>query len=281
MQKFAILGFPDDLGVKNNNGRPGASKGPEAFRLAFQKLKGERTIQESIELDNDVSTDDSNIEQSHNNAANQLKQIHKDAITSIVIGGGHDYAFPHLKGIKEALPENYKLGCINIDPHFDLRPDQPKILSGSPFYMALENEVLKGENFIEFGIQRHCNQKSLWEYARNKNIVTIPMEELRFGKAVERFVQVYTKLESIADRIVISLDLDSVCSAYAPGVSAPATEGFTPSEILQIIAFIAKQEQVISLGIYELNPSLDIDNRTAKLAAVTAYHFMDERTRQF
>ena len=79
---------------------------------------------------------------------------------------------------------------------------------------------------------------------------------------------------------MLSLDLDAIQAAFAPGVSAPAMEGFTPSEILEMMLIAARDEKVVSLGIFELNPEYDIDERTARLAATCAYHFMDERLRK-
>ncbi len=71
----------------------------------------------------------------------------------------------------------------------------------------------------------------------------------------------------------MSLDLDALASAYAPGVSAPQSEGFTAMDVMEMMEFAGGQKKCISLGIFELNPEHDSDRRTAQLAATLAYHW--------
>lgn len=276
-EQGALIGFPDDKGVFNNGGRPGAAEGPGAFRAWWPKPKGIHSVQKALKDagDHEVAGDD--VAQSHINAAGLVSQEHQEKGVTLTIGGGHDYAFPHLKGISKTLASDAKLGCINLDPHFDLRAYQDNVLSGSPFRMALEEKVMEGQNLVEFGIQRHCNGPDLWEYAEQNKVKVFPYEDMRFGQTIEAFKKALYELSHHCHAIVLSLDLDSVNMAYAPGVSAPAVEGFTPSEILEIMKLAANTEQVVSLGIYELNPAYDIDNHTSRLAMAAAYHFLDEK----
>ncbi len=276
-QQCALIGFPDDKGVYNNGGRPGAAEGPSTFRAWWQKPKGVHQVQSAVKDlgDNQVFGED--IPQSHANAVEMVRQSQEEFGKTLIVGGGHDYAFPHLKGVSETLGKDKKMGCINLDPHFDLRPNENKILSGSPFYMALEDGVMEGQNLVEFGIQRHCNGIDLWRYAESKKVKIFPYEDMRFGRTIEAFKKALYELSHHCDTIVISLDLDAVNMAYAPGVSAPAVEGFTPSEMLEVMKLAANTEQVKSIGIYELNPTYDIDNHTARFAVTTAYHFLDEK----
>ena len=73
----------------------------------------------------------------------------------------------------------------------------------------------------------------------------------------------------------MSLDLDSLACAFSPGVSAPQSEGFVSSEILEMMEIAGKEPKVISLGIFELNPEHDRDELSARLAATASYHFIE------
>lgn len=271
---FSIIACGDDRGVANNNGRVGASGGPLSFWKYFEKIKTRSTaINQVKELQLvDLAAD---IEATHQSVVDALVEQHKNSPLSIFVGGGHDYAYPHLEGIQKAI--NGSVGCINIDPHFDLRKPNPEILSGSPFYMAIENEILKGSDLVEFGIGEHCNGPELWEYANSKKVEICTFPEIRKKDRISEFAKYLENLSKRVENIVISLDLDAIQAAYAPGVSAPAAEGFTPSEILGMIEISAKNEKVCSFGIYELNPKYDIDNRTARLAALTAFEFIHNK----
>ncbi len=274
---ISLVGFPDDKGVYNNGGRPGAADGPSVFRSWLSKPKGIHPVQDALEDAGDIEVAGEDIPQSHSNAVALVQQAQNQMGNTLVVGGGHDYAFAQLKGIAQTLSDTNKLGCINLDPHFDLRPYSDKILSGSPFYMALEEGIMEGQNLVEFGIQRHCNGPELWQYARDNKVKVYFYEDLRFGKTIDAFKKALYELSHHCDAIVISLDLDSINMAYAPGVSAPAVEGFTPSEVMEMMKLAAHTEQVISLGIYELNPKFDIDNHTARFAVTTAFHYLDEK----
>lgn len=278
-RRGCLLGFPDDKGVENNKGRVGAKDGPSAFRKQFLKLGGANPVHEMMIDKGDVEIDRDETGQNHQRATAFVKEHHREHDFSLIIGGGHDYAYPHLQGVKEAYGQHFRLGCINIDAHLDLRPDEGAILSGSPFYMAIDRNVLQGHRLIEFGIQYHCNSQHLWEYAHKQEITVMTFDQLRNGKAIEEFRDALEELCESCDGVVISMDLDSIQAASAPGVSAPAPEGFTPSDLLQIIEMSGRDDNVKSLGIYELNPIYDRDDHTARLASLAAYNFCRLKTR--
>ena len=270
--KWCLLGFADDEGVKNVGGRIGAAKGPRTFREFFYKLNPRNdVISDMTDLEDAVFRIDE-LEEKHSDAIEAVQQNHPLYDFSIVVGGGHDYSYCHLKGIKNALPKK-KIGCINIDPHFDMRKPDPDITSGSPFYLALEEGIIKGRDMVCYGIQPHSNGPALWDFAKKHKVKVIEFNKMRFGKSSTRFKEALRDLAERVDVIVLSVDLDSLSAPFAPGVSAPAVEGFTPSDIMEMIGIASVERKVRSLGIFELNPNYDQDNRTARLAAAIAYYF--------
>jgi formiminoglutamase len=268
---WCLLGIPDHQGVYNVHGRLGAAKGPQAFRDVFRFLKGPAAVQNSlIDAGNLSVTRD--ISNNHRQAADFIYQHHKKTNLSVVVGGGHDHGYSQLLALSKLGP----VACINIDAHLDVRKPSPIPSSGSPFYLAIENGILNKKNFIEFGIQDHCNSQDLWDYVESKDISVIPFKTLRNGNAVKKFKSALEKLSIGNNQVVVSFDLDSVACAFAPGVSAPQSEGFTPSEIIEMMEISGQNKKVSSLGIFELNPLHDIEKSTARLAATAAYHFIEE-----
>jgi arginase family enzyme len=162
----------------------------------------------------------------------------------------------------------------------DVRKAEPVITSGSPFYLAIENKVVDPSLLIEFGIQSHCNGPDLWNYISKKKISVVAFEKLRHGKAASVFSQTLKKLRTRCDAIVVSLDLDAAAAAHSPGVSAPQSEGFSSSDVIEMMEIAGRDKKVVSLGIFELNPVFDLDERTARLGATAAYHFIDHALRR-
>jgi formimidoylglutamase len=281
--KWSLIGIPDHQGVMNVGGRLGAASGPLAFRRVFARLKGQGGVQSCLQDLGDLSGLGSDVAKNHKLASRLVSKGHQGTGLSVVVGGGHDHGYSHLVGIREALQSKkskVRLGCINIDAHLDVRKAEPIITSGSPFYLAIENKVVDPKLMVEFGIQSHCNGPELWDYIAKKKVPVVPFEKLRHGKAAQIFSQTLKKLRSQCDAIAVSLDLDAAAAADAPGVSAPQAEGFSPSDIIEMMEIAGMDKKVISLGIFELNPIYDLDDRTARLGATAAYHFIDHALRR-
>lgn len=279
VQRWSLVGVPDHQGVLNVGGRVGAAQGPRSFRKIFGRLRGRDGVAESCVDSGDLEPITQDVAENHRAASAFVRRSHSSAGLSVVIGGGHDHGFSHLAGIAAAMPKK-KIACINIDAHLDVRKAEPVITSGSPFYLAIEQGVLHPSRFVEFGIQPHCNGKELWDYVEKKKVQVVEFEKLRNGKAGQAFAKALRALAAKSDAIVVSLDLDAAASAFAPGVSAPQAEGFSGSDILEMMAIAGKTKKVVSLGIFELNPSHDIDDRTARLGATAAYHFIAHALRR-
>lgn len=277
--KWSLISIPDHHGVQNVGGRLGAAFGPRAFWEAFVRMNGHRTgegsIQQALHHHSTVEPITSVVEENHEAAAKMVSEAALQVDRTVIIGGGHDHGYSHLLGIRRALGPDIRIGCLNIDAHLDVRKPSPKIGSGSPFYLSIENGVIQGKDLIEFGIQSHCNTPELWDYAFTKQIEIVPFRVCRHSQALVYIKLSLEKLAQQVDVIVVSLDLDSVAESFAPGVSAPQSEGFSATEIIEICEVAGANEKVISLGIFELNPLHDIGGRTARLAATGAFHFLE------
>jgi formimidoylglutamase len=274
--KWSLIGIPDHQGVIHVGGRIGAAYGPEAFRKQLIKMKGRDGVLESMSDHGDVEISE-DIQLNHQSAARAIREAHDANRLTVVIGGSHDHGYSHLLGLGGP---KIKLGCMNIDAHLDVRKPAPLVSSGSPFYLALESGVIQPQHFVEFGIQPHCNAPELWKYIESKKAKVVPFEALRSGRAVTVFARELKKLTSSCDVVAVSLDLDAAAMAYAPGVSAPQSEGFTASEILEMMQISGKSSRVASLGIFELNPVHDRDEQTSRLAANAAYSFVASALRR-
>ena len=149
--------------------------------------------------------------------------------------------------------------------------------SGSPFRRLIEEGILAGPRLVEFGIQAHCNAEDLWKVSKKLGVKTVPYASLRDGKAVRTFKASLKSLSAKCDEVMMSVDLDALSYAYAPGVSAPQAEGFTGGELLQMMEIAGSDKKVTSLGVFELAPPLDFQNYTSRLAAQAVWHFLEAK----
>jgi formiminoglutamase len=268
---IAILGYVCDEGVRRNRGRIGADKGPKALRERLAKLPIHFESKRVIDIGDAVCIDD-DMESCQEMFTNLISRLIEKKIFPIAIGGGHDISYGHFMGIWSVVKstEKKKIGIINFDAHFDLRPVEGKGNSGTPFNQIISE--LEGENehidYFAIGIQQQSNTKELFEIAKDKNIGYAINYDCESSNA--ELDALKNKLLSFIennDYLYITIDLDGFSSAYAPGVSAPSPLGFTPYFMFKMLSFLFNTKKVISFDIAELNPSLDRDSLTANLAA--------------
>lgn len=266
-RKIGILGYSGEEGVIRNQGRIGTIEGPSSIRKMLGTIA--LHLPENIPILDygDIFTLDQDMESSHE----VISKITHDLLSTnhfpVLLGGGHDLAYAHGRGaLKYVKEKGEKLGIINLDAHFDLRPlVKGKGHSGSPFFQLAE-EFPEDFNYLALGIQRAANPKSLFETAEKLKSRYIVMEDFRLYNWEFIEEQISWFIDSV-DKIYLSIDLDGFSSAFAPGVSAPSPMGFNPQIAFKVFELIVKSKKLISLDVVELNPQFDQDNATARLAA--------------
>ena len=286
---FCFLGFCCDEGVKRNKGRIGAAKAPLSIRKEMANLACHFQQKAALFDAGDIWCFEDNLERAQEELARYITRIFSLGLFPIILGGGHEIAFGHYKGIVSAvesllyprhLRENANsrssrekgLGIINFDAHFDLRPYQSGASSGSPFLQIADycREKNLGFSYFCLGIQTYSNTRSLFKTAEALGVEYILAKEID-EKSLSR---IYRKLEKYIRQhkyIYLTLCSDVFSSAFAPGVSAPQPFGLHPEILLKLIKYIIKSGKVVSIDIAEVSPRFDEDNQTAQLAAITIY----------
>lgn len=278
-----LIGVPQDIGVERNGGRPGAAAGPEAIRRALSKLtingmhEQIATARLVIADAGDIDTDGKTLEQIHDEQHDVVSEALRCGYLPIILGGGHDCAWPTIRAM-ESMGKPY--GVINIDAHADVRPlKEGRTHSGSPFHQLLsmnESHLLPG-GFAEFGLQQHSVAASHLAFVREHGMQVWMLDDIRGHESTYAWERAWDAC-AMSQRTYISLDLDAFSSAYAPGVSAPAVDGFTPAEITPCLRFAAQSGSLAAFDVVELNPRYDVDGRTAKLAALMIAEVLGEVT---
>jgi formiminoglutamase len=272
---FALVGFRCDEGIRRNHGRIGAAEGPAAIRHALGRLPVQKTNFHLFDAGN-ITCVDGDLEESQKALGSIVALLLDHHIIPIIIGGGHELAWGHYQGIARHYPHQ-NLGIINFDAHFDMRPLQPHNAgtSGTPFLqMALAHESAQRRfDYNVVGIQHASNIRLLFDTAKQYNAHIILADELHQGQQ-QKCVDFIDRIIDQNEIIYMSLCLDVFASAFAPGVSAIQPLGLTPWDIIPFIRQLAASGKVVSFDIAELSPRYDVDQRTAKLAAVLIYEII-------
>jgi formiminoglutamase len=188
------------------------------------------------------------------------------------MGGGHELAFGHYLGLASHLEKNFpgkkRIGIINFDAHFDLRPFAGESTSGTPFSQisdfCAEKEI--DFSYLVLGIQKIANTKWLFQRAKDLGVHVIERDEM----IMENRVVLSKKIADFwrhQDQVYVTICLDAFSAHVAPGVSAPSVEGIPLDSFFTLLSEILKSGKVSCLDVAELSPPFDPDGRTAKFAA--------------
>ncbi len=283
--KITIIGVPNDLG----QARRGVEEGPRALRAAGLAAALEKLGYEVVDAGdvpvyrfrkNDGHQKLKNLDsvvRVNEKLAAVVDGVIKEKRFPLILGGDHSIAIGALAGISK----NYKnLGVIWFDAHGDLNTAETT-LSGNIHGMPLAAG-------LGFGHFRLTSLYGYWPKVKTANVIIVGARSLDPGEeelieriGIKTFAAAEIKKNGIAettravishfrekaDGVHLSLDLDVLDPAAAPGVGTPVAGGLSYEETLAAMRILARSGLVTSLEVVEVNPRLDEDERTVKAAA--------------
>jgi agmatinase len=253
MPNISLIGLPTDI---NSSFERGSAQAPTAIRSALWSDRGNMACESGLEIGIDIQIDDlGDLPLSEITPDDDTLIRHAVAAVlgcgsvPILLGGDHAVTLP----ILQAIAAQHGPPTIL---HFDAHPDTYHDFEGnprshaSPFARIMEAGLAK--RLVQVGIRtltRHCREQAA-----------------RFGiEAIEMRHFAVDKVPVLEGPVYISLDLDGIDPAFAPGVSHPESGGLTVREVLGILDRVTAP--IIGADIVELNPSRDLGDVTAILAA--------------
>ncbi len=266
--KFVLLGCPQDEGVKRNHGRIGAADAPNQIRKSLYKFAVPAGLKRGDLFDAGNTIIGETLEETHETQTKIVSQIIRDGKKLIVLGGGNDISYPDCAG----LALNYKkFLAFNIDSHLDVRKNKVRN-SGTPYRQLLEEKKIEPKNFFELAVQPFANSDIYQVYLTKKKVKIVTLDQFR-EKGIQKTLRAILKSNKLK-AIFWGIDMDSVRSSDAPGVSASYPTGLTAEELLSIAQIAGKVKRSRVFEISEVNPKYDIDSRTCKLAALAITEFI-------
>jgi formimidoylglutamase len=264
---LCLLGLPYDGGIPS---RPGARFGPRAIREALGAFGAHDGRDDIPPLDDlgDLPLPTMNGREAHARIEEAARRVFSGGCLPVFLGGDHGCTGSVIRGLARARPD-LRLALVSIDAHLDVREyeDDASLSSGTPFRRALETRVLSGERTAMIGLRAFANSRHYLDWARGQGIRTVGMEEIPASGPREITRDTISEITQGADALYLSIDLDAVDVAFAPGVSAPGIGGFSSREMIEIVGEIAGHPALVGADIMELSPPYDPDGRTARLAA--------------
>jgi formiminoglutamase len=294
---YIIIGVHEDIGVKANLGRGGADSCWFPFLDSFLNIQsndffsGENVliaghfdftdVKKLININ--AATDDEKLE-AYRHAVNMIdyeveelvKLVTQYKKLPVIIGGGHNNAYPAIKGAAKGLFKAdvlplAQINCINLDAHADYRPLEGRH-SGNAFRYADEDGYLN--KYCVVGLHENYLQQNVWiDMVNNPFIDCITYEDI-FIHEKRNYIQAIAHATGFTEDNYagIELDLDSIenvlSSAYSPC-------GITPLHARQFMNFVATDSKVAYVHISEGATDLENGEENSTTGKLISYLVTD------
>lgn len=261
-----LVGFAVDEGVRRNQGRIGAAHGPAALRQALANLPAPATT--ALWDAGTVHCEAQALEAAQAELSTTVAQVRAQGGLPLVLGGGHEVAWATFGGLVPEGRTPGRLLVLNLDAHFDLRhASAPN--SGTPFAQIHQWCTAHRQPFAytALGISRFANTPALFDRAqatgtrwRLDEVLQTPDDWTQAQLELAQDLQA-------CDAVYLTICLDVLSAALAPGVSAPAALGVPLPFIEAVIEQVKASGKLIAADMAELNPTFDRDGQTARVGA--------------
>ena len=250
-----IFGVPFD---STHSYKPGCRFGPDAIRDAFNNIEIFQP-EFGVDLEAEAISDLGNTK--HTVVAAEMLQMVKDVTSElkkqdkqiIILGGEHLITL----GSFTCFPKD--TGYVVFDAHYDLRDQYADTKLSHAAYLRRIVEERGSENIVHVGARAFVKEELA--FLKEHNIATVSDKEISNGNGPK----LLKDITSTFDRVYLSVDLDVLDPAFAPGVGNPEAVGISSRELYDLITTL-QNKKIVAADMVELNPTYD-NGSTASMAA--------------
>jgi len=271
----AVIGAPVDMGI----GRRGAAWGPRGLRTAEQYIPwgqashavlphqhvGVKPFAELRCVDyGDAGVDPLDIEESHVEIRARVREIIEAGAMPLVLGGDHSIMRPDVSAMADVYgPGN--VGVIHFDAHYDAGNDNfgHPVSHGTMIRRLLEEEHLLGKNFVQVGLRGWAPTEGDIAWMRSQEMKSHYMAEIERDGLPAVMERAIAEATDGPDYLFLSVDIDCLDPAFAPGTGTPEPGGLTPRELFPFIRRLCAETNVVGMELVEVAPLLDPSYLTA------------------
>ncbi len=251
----AIVGAPTDDLVSD---RPGARFGPRAIRAAScpagAHLEAEIDAFAELRLVDfgDAPVLPADAARTHAAIEATVAQVLDAGAVPIVLGGDHSIAEPD---IRACAAKHGPVGLIHFDTHTDTgtRVFGVELSHGTPMYRLVEAEHVAPERYVQIGLRGYWPGEREFAWQAERRITSFFMHDVRergIRAIVDETVQRVGK-----GPVFLSVDVDVLDPAFAPGTGTPEPGGMTPADLLWACRELSARVELVGADVVEVCPT--------------------------
>jgi agmatinase len=255
---FVLYGVPFD---GTSSFRSGSRWAPDEMRKVSYNFE---TYNPELGVDlADVPTHDMGNIDTYVNVDETLEEVYlltKGIVNAgkipIMMGGEHSLTYPCVKAF------GGKAGFVVLDAHLDLRPEYRGVKYN---HACVSRHVIEEltDKYVSIGVR--SGPKEEWAFVRDHPEYKFYTADDVCCKGIDAILQEVDAYLSDCDCIYLSLDMDAVDPAYAPGLGTPEPFGITPRDVRAVIRHLAPE--TVGFDVVEISPEYDCGEITSILGA--------------
>jgi arginase len=282
-----LLGIQED---RNGSFLRGPAKAPPLIRSRFNCDSGNTTSEQGVELgliedsqtnggeiqdfgdipllarSNSTAPTQPTIQSMYESIAPRLAEIFWANLTPLILGGDHSITYPVVKAIAKRNGGK-PVTIIHLDAHPDCYPDFEgnPASHASPFARILEDPDIDVHRLVQIGIRALNAAQKVHMNSFETPIIVIPAHEVPHTHS-DISDMVSRLIDESTNPVYVSIDMDVLDPAYAPGVSHRESGGLSVRQVVAILQALPAS-RIIGADIVEYNVARDVDFLTASAAA--------------
>jgi agmatinase len=268
-----IIGAPFDGGTSY---RPGARFGPSAIRSADVDLLATARPHIALGVDplsdlrvvdaGDVFMPSGQITESISRLEEAVSTVVASGAIPVVLGGDHTIALPDIRGVAKHHGKG-RVGVIHFDAHTDTADFEfgSKLNHATPMRRLIEAGTVRGDRFVQIGLRGYWPGPDVFAWMAEQGMRWYEMSEIGRRGLDGCLDEAFSIVRQDCDGIFLTVDIDVVDPAMAPGTGTPEPGGLTSRQVLDAVRRCALELPILGMDMVEVAPAYDMKGE------VTAY----------
>jgi len=177
----------------------------------------------------------------------------------LILGGDHAITLPSATAVAQHYGYG-RVGMVHFDAHADTGPSSHGgvlIGHGNPMRRLIESGAIPGKNFVQVGLRGYWPPGDVFDWMREQGMRWHPMSEIEDRGFENVLDDAINEALDGPEYVYLSVDIDVLDPAYAPGTGTPEPGGITSSELLQAVRRIVGAVKLVAVDVVEVSPPYD------------------------
>ncbi len=251
----AIVGAPTDDLVSD---RPGTRFGPRAIRAAScppgPHLEAKVDWADVIRVVDygDAAVVPADVPRTQEAIEGLVAEVSSAGVLPIVLGGDHSITEPDVKGVAAT---HGPVGLVHFDTHTDTGEEVfgVEVSHGTPMYRLVRDGLVEGSRYVQIGLRGYWPGERELRWQADQGISSFFMHDVRdrgIAAVVEEAIAVVG-----AGPVFLTVDVDVLDPAFAPGTGTPEPGGMTTVDLLWACRTLAARLELVGMDVVEVIPT--------------------------